>query len=234
VNWTQVTPDGQAEIAGVPERLLRLWSKRTAQVLAEAGPVIARYEDTLGRPLSSAERTAVTKVAVLKTRPGKEQVDIVALTERWEREAAGAGWDRASIERAVEAARDPHGPRPHPGRTDAEVERLLEGAVRAAGGRRPVFSRAELTVEIAARLPTTGVGAAMTRELIERWTDRALATPEAVPLRPEQDGPARASDARYASRTTLEAELRIIAVADAGRRAGVGLVDQARLLAAGW
>ena len=233
VGWTQVSRDGQAEIAGVPDRLLRMWSKRTVQVQAEAGPVIARYEDTLGRPLSSAERTAVTKVAVLKTRPGKEPVDIVALTERWEREAAGAGWDRAGIERAVEAARDLRGPREHPGRTDAEVERLLEGAVRAAGGRRAVFSRAELTVEIAARLPTAGVGAGMTRELIERWTDRALATPEAVLLRPERDGPIRASDARYASRTTLQAELRILDVANAGRRAGVGLVDQARLLAAG-
>jgi len=207
-----------------------MWSKRTVQVQAEAGPVIARYEDTLGRPLSSAERTAVTKVAVLKTRPGKERVDIVALSERWEREAAGAGWDRAGLERAVDAARDPRAARWLGG---AELEGLLEGAVRAAGGRRAVFSRADLTVEIAARLPTARVGAGMTRELIERWTDRALATPEAVPLRPERDGPARASDARYASRTTLQAELRILDVADAGRRAGVGLVDQARLFAAG-
>ncbi len=229
VGWTQVSRDGQAEIAGVPERLLRLWSKRTAQVLAEAGPVIARYEDRLGRPLSSAERTAVTKVAVLKTRPGKEQVDIVALAERWEREAAGAGWDRATVERAVEAARDPRAAR---WRAGAELDRLLEGAVTGAGSRRAVFSRADLTVEIAARLPTAGVGAGMTRELIERWTDRALATPEAVPLR-ERDGPARASDARYASRATLEAELRILAVADAGRSVGVGLVNQQRLMANG-
>jgi len=230
VGWTQVSRDGQAEIAGIPNRLIRVWSKRTVQVQAEAGPVIARYEDTLGRPLSSAERTAVTKVAVLKTRPGKEPVDIVALSERWEREAAGAGWDRAGLERAVEAARDPRAAR---WRAGAELEWLLEGAVRAAGGRRAVFSRADLTMEIAARLPTAGVCAGMTRELIERWTDRALATPEAVPLRPERDGPVRASDARYASRTTLQAELRILEVADAGRRAGVGLVDQARLFAAG-
>jgi len=230
VGWTQVSRDGQAEIAGVPERLLRLWSKRTTQVHAEAGPVIARYEDTLGRPLSSAERTAVTKVAVLKTRPGKERVDILALSERWEREAAGAGWDRAGLKRAVDAARDPRAARWLGG---AELEGLLEGAVRAAGGRRAVFSRADLTVEVAARLPTLGVGAGMTRELIERWTDRALATPETVPLRDGRDGPVRASDARYASRTTLNAELRILDVADAGRRAGVGLVDQARLFAAG-
>ncbi len=230
VNWTQVTPDGQAEIAGVPERLLRLWSKRTAQVLAEAGPVIARYEDALGRPLSFAERTAVTKVVVLKTRPGKEQVDIVALTERWQREAAGAGWVHATLEGAVDAARDPRAAR---WRAGAELERVLEGAVRAAGSRRAVFSRADLTVEIAARLPTAAIGAGLTRELIERWTDRALDTPEAVLLRPERDGPVRASDARYASRATLEAELRLLDMADTGLRAGVGLVDQQRLLAAG-
>jgi len=230
VAWTEVSRDGQAEIAGVPERLLRLWSKRTAQVLAEAGPVIARYEDTLGRPLTSAERTAVTKVAVLKTRPGKERVDIVALTERWRREAASAGWDRANLERAVEAARDLRAAR---WRGGTEPQRLLEGAVRAAGSRRAVFSRADLVVEIAARLPTAAIGASMTRERIEGWTDRALDTLEAIPLRTERDGPVRASDAGYASRTTLEAELRILAVADAGRSAGVGVVDQARPLAAG-
>jgi len=155
VGWTEVSRDGQAEIAGIPERLIRMWSKRTAQVLAEAGPVIARYEDTLGRPLSSAERTAVTKVAVLKTRPGKEPVDIVALTERWRREAASAGWDRASLERAVEAARDLRAAR---WRAGAELQRLLEGAVTGAGARRAVFSRADLTVEIAARLPRPGSG----------------------------------------------------------------------------
>jgi len=230
VGWTEVSRDGQAEIAGVPDRLLRLWSKRTDQVHAEAEPVIARYEDQLGRPLTSAERTAVTKVAVLKSRPGKEPVDIVALSERWRREAEGAGWDRANLERAVDAGRDPRAAR---WRAGAELQPLLEGAVRAAGSRRAVFSRADLTVEIATRLPTAAIGAGVARELIERWTDRALDTPETVPLRDERDGPMRVSDARYASRTTLQAELRILAVGDAGRSAGVGLVDQRPLLANG-
>jgi hypothetical protein len=54
--------------------------------------VIAAYERELGRPLTSAERTAVSKVAVLQTRPGKEQVDIIGLLDRWHAEAAALGW----------------------------------------------------------------------------------------------------------------------------------------------
>jgi len=50
---------GQAEILGVPEKLLSLWSKRAAQIDGEAAPKIAEYENLLGRTLSPAERVNV-------------------------------------------------------------------------------------------------------------------------------------------------------------------------------
>jgi len=232
VSWSQVSKDGQAEIAGVPTALMRTWSKRTAQTLNEAAPVIAAYEDVLGRALTSAERVAVEKVAVVKTRPQKGTVDIVSLTERWHREAAELGWTPESVLAAVRGAMTG---RPSDAQVLAAVECVLADAVTAAGGRRAVFTRSDLAVEVAARLPTAGLTPDMTRELLERITDRALATSEAVRLRDQTDGPARASDARYASRNTLQRELDILAVGDTGRHDGVAQVrlDTLRKVAVG-
>ncbi|HET7405842.1 MAG TPA: AAA family ATPase [Mycobacteriales bacterium] len=220
VDWTPVSRDGQAEIAGVPAELIALWSKRTVQVTAEAAPQIAAYETALGRPLTSTERTAVTKVAVVKTRPGKEPVDIATLTGRWAAEAAAAGISPAALA-AVVGRRATH---PLPGEVTG-VPGLLTGAVRAAGARRAVFSRSDLAGEIAARVPAVGFSGDMVRELVEHWTNQALTLEETVPLRPATDGPARPSDARYASATTLALEAEVLAIARVGRAAGAGLLD---------
>jgi hypothetical protein len=69
VRFREVNENGQADIAGVPDALLELWSKRTATIDAEAAPRIAEYEKRLGRTMTAAERTGVVKTAVLKTRP---------------------------------------------------------------------------------------------------------------------------------------------------------------------
>src|SRR4051812_33906471 len=222
VSWTPVSKDGQAEIAGVPTELTRLWSKRTVQTLTEAAPVIAGYEQLLGRPLTSAERVAVEKVAVIKTRPHKDTVDIAGLLNRWTDEAAGVGWTR---QRLTAAVRDAAVPLPPQEQVLGAVDRALLGAVVAAGARRAVFTRSDLAVEVASRIPTAAFTGEMTRELLERLTDRALNTIEAIRLRDATDGPTRASDPRYASRTTLQRELDILAVADTGRHDDVAVCD---------
>jgi hypothetical protein len=221
ITWTPVTKDGQAEVAGVPTALIKRWSTRAEQVAAESAPVIAAYEAELGRPLTSAERTAVAKVAVIKTRPDKQTVDIVGLTDRLHGEATDLGWTPDRLLDAVRAAAP--GPRSAP-----DVARLILDAVTAAGARRAVFTRSDLVAEVAARLPAdSGVDATTLREWVERFTDRALALDEAVALLPERDGPARGSDARYASATTLHQELEIVAFAEAGRGAGVAVCHPA-------
>jgi conjugative relaxase-like TrwC/TraI family protein len=224
VSWTEVSRDGQAEIAGVPTDLIRVWSKRGGQVTAEASPVIAAYETELGRPLSSAERTAVQKVAVLKTRPGKDPVDILALSDRWDAEAAQLGWVGLAVQREIAVAAKP---RPGTDLLTGEMDRAVIDAVIAAGSRRAVFTRSDLLAEVATRFPTGGFDADLVRTLIEQLTDQALTHPETVTLRPHAHGPSRVSDARYASRTTLDAELRILTVADTGRSAGIAALDPA-------
>lgn len=98
--------NGQAEILGVPGELMKLWSKRTAAIEAEAGQKIAEYEKLLGRTLTPAERVVVTKTAVLKTRPGKTHPEIATLAQTWTGEATTLGWTPERL-RAAAGVRQP-------------------------------------------------------------------------------------------------------------------------------
>jgi conjugative relaxase-like TrwC/TraI family protein len=101
VNFREVNENGQADIFGVPDELLKLWSKRTARIDAEAGPKIAEYEKLLGRSLSPSERVGVVKTAVLKTRARKQHPELSALHATWTAEATRVGWTPDRLRRAV-------------------------------------------------------------------------------------------------------------------------------------
>jgi conjugative relaxase-like TrwC/TraI family protein len=101
VNFREVNENGQADIAGMPDELLKLWSKRAASIDAEAAPKIAEYEKVLGRTLSSAERVGVVKTAVLKTRAAKQHRQLSALHATWTAEAARVGWTTHRLRPAV-------------------------------------------------------------------------------------------------------------------------------------
>ena len=101
VTFREVNENGQADIAGVPDELLRLWSKRNAKIDAEAAPKIAEDEKLLSRTLSSSERVGVVKTAVLKTRSHKQHPEVSALHATWKTEAALAGWTPDRLRRAV-------------------------------------------------------------------------------------------------------------------------------------
>lgn len=67
-------------------------------------------------------------------------------------------------------------------RTPLLPEAVLLDAVRGPGLRRAVFSRADLTAEIAARRPATGWSAHEVTARVEQLTDQALACTATVPL----------------------------------------------------
>jgi len=276
---------GQAEILGVPEKLLSLWSKRTAQIDSEAAPKIAEYEKLLGRTLTPAERVNVVKTAVLKTRPGKDHPELSALHGHWTDEAGAAGWSSEQLLAAVRAAALSVGigpPRPAgavtapslahtladtaetladtlaetvaetlagtlaeslaepaaggrqtPSGTEGVLpavlpdpradEALSFAAVRAAGQRRAVFSRADVAGQVAAHLPTTGLSAAAVVAEVERLTDLAVGLSETVSVGDHPHGVTpRVSDPRYATLQVLTAEGRILALVGRGRRGGYG------------
>ncbi|MHB2023127.1 MAG: ATP-dependent DNA helicase, partial [Mycobacteriales bacterium] len=207
--------------AGVTAELLKAWSKRSADIEAEAAPKITQYETVLGRKLTAAERAPVTKTAVLKTRPAKRVEDAVSLHGRWHGEAEALGWSPGRLLAAVrDAAR----------RTSAEpatATALPREALVAAGRRRAAFSRADLAGQVAARLPTAAATAEEVRRSVEELADAALGLPEAVSLGEVADGlTRRRSDHRYATAELLAAEARVLTAAGAGRTAGLAQVDQ--------
>ncbi len=262
VQFATPNAHGQAEILGVPQEVMTAWSKRTAQIAAEAAPVIAEYEATLSRVLTRNERAAVTKTAVLKTRQGKEPAGSVsALHDRWQTEAAALGWGAESLHAAVTAAARPFAhpfavgvtPAATPSHSDttmtepfaiggtaaaepfafdrttvtepfavavtpADTPSHSELAVLAAGRRRGVFSRADLTIEIAATLPVVAETAEQVRARVEDLTDGSVGHRTAMGLGAPQVGVTpRASDRRYTSREVLQAEAAVLRVAAAGQ-----------------
>jgi len=113
----------------------------------------------------------------------------------------------------------------------AADEAVAFGAVRAAGQRRAVFSRADVAGQVAARLPTIGLSAAEVVAEVERLTTLAVGLSETVSVGDHPHGVTpRVSDARYATREVLSAEARILSLADRGRRGGYGRVPLNELI----
>ncbi len=216
-----VSENGQAEIAGVPDELLTAWSTRTTAVLADAVPTIADAEAALGRPVSAAERARIIKTAVLATRPAKDtSVDEGGLRARWFAQAAALGWDTDRLIHAVNAAAGSSPAAVGPG----WQETVARDAVTAVGRSKAIWSRADLTVAIAARIPASGPGVpgtardvALVAEALATATLEKPAVTGAVALGRDQSGhTARASDDRYASAELVETEARIIERAVSG------------------
>jgi len=211
-----VSEHGQAQIQGVPEALMAAWSSRTSAVMADAVPTIADAETALGRPVSAGERARIIKTAVLATRPAKDApVPEGDRRARWAAQANGLGFAADSVTDSVATAhRAAPGVRPVVGWEHA----VVADAVTDIGRRKAMWSRADLTTAIAARIPTAGViaptSAAGAVALVEVLTDTALTRVEvsgAVELGTDRSGvTARASDARYASRELVDTEARIV------------------------
>ena len=219
---------GQAEIAGIPAGLMKLWSKRTAQIAPEAAAKIADYENSLGRSLTSAERAAVTKAAVLKTRPGKTHPDPATLAQGWGVEAERAGYRREEVLADVRAAAGYASRAPV-----REGEGVAAAAVAAAAGARATFSRADVAGQVAARLPVDARGGAEVLRAVETLTDHALDLDDAVSVGRQPHGlTARASDERWAGAEVLAAESRVLSLADRGRGGGYGRVPASSLVLA--
>lgn len=141
--------------------------------MPEAAAKIAEYEIALGRSLNSAERAAVVKTAVLKTRPGKTHHEPVTLVEQWRVEAEHSGYRAEDVLAAVRDAAE-RGPEPAMSHDAVAIE-----AVRAAASARAWFTRADVAGQVAARL-LAGGSAADVLARVEELTDAALGLDEAV------------------------------------------------------
>ena len=111
VEWTPAVKDS-CEIAGIPRRIIRLFSKRRDEIEAE-----------LARLGASGPKAA--EAATLATRRTKSLVDAHGIVTRWQQAAEAAGWGQADLDRLLASVT----PKPDP------QERDIDGLVALVGDR---------------------------------------------------------------------------------------------------
>jgi conjugative relaxase-like TrwC/TraI family protein len=151
---------GHWRIAGIPDEVLVLHSKRAAEIEAEC----QRRGDTSYRARGVAART---------TRRAKQHEAGGELVGRWRAELEAAGWPVERLAGSVEAARGDSRPMTLKGARRLLSEVLGDDSDLA---RRKVFSRRHVIVALAPHL--YGQHPA----LLDAFVERALADPEVVPL----------------------------------------------------
>ena len=101
VSFTPVV-NGQAEMVGMPDVLLDVFSKRTHQVDHSLTTKIEEFRGRQGRDPTRWERAALTREAAADTRGRKTGLGVDDLDARWQSEAARLGWD---ADRVLESIR---------------------------------------------------------------------------------------------------------------------------------
>ena len=234
VEWGPVHED-TAEIAGIPEPVLRAFSQRHEQ--------IAEWLDTHGASGSAAAGVAQRATRRTKQVPG----EFAAIEAVWHQRADALGWGPAEFEQLlaagtpaalsgllVEAVVWRDGVR-HVGTRlvefDEWLEWLLETRVTAHDG---TFTRFDLTRAIGSALP-----ASTSADVVDSTVQRALASPAVVPIgdHAAEAMPVWAScrmvfddrDVSYTTRSLLQLEERLVCQLSDGVCAGVGVLDPAQV-----
>ena len=103
VEWRPIR-NGQAEIAGIPDELLAVFSKRTADIDRALAGKLDDFRLREGREPSRWERAALTREASADTRSRKSGHGTAELTTRWQTEAADAGWTVELLDASIDDA----------------------------------------------------------------------------------------------------------------------------------
>jgi len=185
VEWTPPVKDS-CEIAGIPRKIIRLFSKRRDEIEAE-----------LERLGASGPKAA--EEATLATRKTKGAVDAEGIVPRWQQEAETAGWGQAELD--VLLASVPH----DGGVEEMDVDRLVALVGDRLIGSDSTFTRHEVAQAVAAVLPAGGA----TTE-VDRLTAGVLANPEIVAIH-DPAAPARATgwEQRFTTRRLIALETEI-------------------------
>lgn len=157
VEWTPPVKDS-CEIAGIPRKIIRLFSKRRDEIEAE-----------LERLGASGPKAA--EEATLATRKTKGAVDAEGIVTRWQQEAEAAGWGQTELDTLL--ATDP--------RSTLVEERNVDHLVAVVGerlvGSDSTFTRHEVAQAVASVLATGGATAE-----VDRLTAGVLAHLEIVAI----------------------------------------------------
>ena len=107
VEWRPIV-NGQAEIAGVGNELIAVFSKRSGDIDVAVAAKVADFRHRQGREPSRWERAAMSREAAADTRSRKSGHGAADLATRWRTEAAVAGWTVDRLDADIDqAARNP-------------------------------------------------------------------------------------------------------------------------------
>ncbi len=204
VAWDPIK-EGQAEIAGVPPELLKVFSKRAATIEVALTEKVDEFRQRQGRNPSRWERAALTREASEDTRNRKSKLGAPELVRRWRTEAAALGWDAPTLVDSIDAAA-----------RDAALRRVdgltVHGVIEAVSAEHSSWCRADVLRALGDVMrPASPIEGRHWLEVIEQRADRVLA--QCVDLDPADATRRRMSDGRsewiepVAPRFTSEAVL---------------------------
>ncbi len=185
VDWRPIV-NGQAEISGVPDEVLALFSKRSADIDVALADKVDDFRSREGRDPSRWERAALTREASADTRSRKSGHGAADLMTRWQSEAAASGWTTDVLEASIDdAARQAPAP---------EVI-VVSDVIDAVSEQRSSWSRADVLQTICDRQrPVSRMSGHIWAATLERAADRVV--DQLVDLDPSGDSTRRASDGR--------------------------------------
>ncbi len=141
--------DGRFEIAGVPEKVLKAFSTRRAEIAA------AMQARGLGEPDSNSR---LAERAALMTRSYKKDADRDRLRALWQRQAEALGFDATAPARTAKeqsATVKADAPPTPPDRASDAAREAVSWAVEHLSEREAVFSRTDLLTAVLGRNPGT-------------------------------------------------------------------------------
>ena len=90
--------NGQAEIAGVPRDLLKVFSKRSVEIDEALIDKVEEFVDREGRTPTRFEHAALEREAAKDTRHKKSGHGVADLATRWQTEAETVGWTGPAVD----------------------------------------------------------------------------------------------------------------------------------------
>jgi TrwC relaxase len=197
---------GGWEIAGIPEPVLREFSRRRSEI----DDALRELEDAIGHNPNLAELDRI----VLKTRPAKQHVLIDELLDGWRSRAAALGFGRDQLAACLEHSLE---------LDEADPEALYEALAAPDGicANLSVFNRADVLAALVDLPVPQGEGEAqpllVPAARLESLADGFLASRHVVALTP----------GRYTTREILAVQQRIVARYRHGLHCGAALVPLA-------
>jgi conjugative relaxase-like TrwC/TraI family protein len=131
VDWTPIVK-GQAEIAGFPDELRAVFSKRATEIDDALKVKIDEFRERNGHAPTPSERAAMEREVAADTRGRKSGLGAAALRTRWRAEAADVGWTVERLREQVDRAATERSPTKE--RARVGVKRLFEGDHPPVGG----------------------------------------------------------------------------------------------------